>query len=198
MVASLLSQVARQQDLEILKSEAQRCMRCDLSNSRTSVVFGSGDSSARLVLLGEGPGALEDETGEPFVGRSGQLLMKLLADEIGLKRHEVYITSMVKCRPPGNRNPSKREVAECQPYLIEQLRLIDPVVVVTLGNVATQTMLETKDGITVLHGKAFSSPLCGALVMPTFHPAAALRGRPAVEAALREDLRHVRAVLEAE
>lgn len=171
--------------LDDLAAEAAGCTRCALHVGRTHVVFGSGSAEARLLVVGEAPGAREDETGEPFVGRSGALLSALL-EEAGLPRSGVYITNIVKCRPPGNRNPRADEMASCSPYLAAQLDLIEPSVVVTLGNFATRHVLQTKEGITGLRGKAY--PWAGRTVVPTYHPAAALRQGSTVREALRADL----------
>lgn len=150
------------------------CRRCSLSETRTRVVVGTGDPSARVVFIGEAPGRNEDLTGEPFVGAAGKLLDELLAS-IGLNRAHVYIANVVKCRPPGNRNPSASEVEACTPFLQEQLRMIDPDVLVTLGNYATRFVLGTSKAITGLRGRVHES---GTLkVLPMFHPAAALYDR---------------------
>jgi DNA polymerase len=179
-----------------LAEQADRCRACALHARRRSVVFGEGPSDARLVMLGEGPGASEDEQGRPFVGRSGQLLITLLAEELGLARQQVYLTSVVKCRPPENREPSAVEIASCRGFLVHQLELLDPAVVVTLGNVATRALLDTRQGITVLRGTLQRSELCKAIVVPTFHPAAGLRGGAAVVSAMRHDLRLAGSLLE--
>ncbi|MBT8197456.1 MAG: uracil-DNA glycosylase [Acidimicrobiia bacterium] len=172
---------------------AAGCTRCPLSEGRTNVVFGSGDHDARVMFIGEGPGEQEDLQGLPFVGRSGQLLTQLLG-EIGLERDDVYIANVVKCRPPGNRDPRPDEIDACKAYLKEQLRLIDPVVVVTLGNFSSKLLLRTTTGITRLRGTAY--PWWHRWLVPTFHPAAALRGNPKVLAAMREDLQRVADLLE--
>lgn len=168
-----------------LNEAMRRCVACDLSATRTQVVVGSGSASARLMVLGEAPGAKEDETGVPFVGRSGQLLDRLLG-EIELARSEVFVTNVVKCRPPDNRDPRPVEIGACSPFLERQLALVDPSVVVTLGNFAARRLLDTKEGITRLRGKSY--PWAGREVVPTFHPAAALRGGQKVLDAMREDL----------
>jgi len=182
------------EDLAALAIEASGCPRCDLSLTRTQVVFGDGDPHADLLLVGEGPGAEEDRLGVPFVGRSGQLLTRLVEEEVGLARSRCYTTNTVKCRPPGNRDPKPAEAAACAPWLERQLDLIAPEVVVTFGNVATRRLLGTKEGITALRGR--THPWRGVTLVPTFHPAAALRGGPTVVAAVREDLARARAVLE--
>lgn len=182
-------------DLGALANEASTCPRCDLARTRTQVVFGDGDPHADLLLVGEGPGAEEDRLGVPFVGRSGQLLTRLVEEEVGLSRDRCYTTNTVKCRPPGNRDPRPQEAAACAPWLEGQLDLIAPRVVVTFGNVATRRLLGTKEGITTLRGR--THPWRGVDLVPTFHPAAALRGGPTVVAAMREDLAVVRNLLEA-
>lgn len=184
---------------ELLRDEALGCMRCRLANGRTQVVFGAGDPSSDVVVIGEAPGNNEDLMGEPFVGRSGKLLDRLLAEELGRDRSSVYITNVVKCRPEGNRDPLADEVAACRPYLVEQLDLIRPRVVVTLGNFASKLVLQTTTGITRLRGRVHEYPGRSGegqpVVVPTYHPAAALRGAASVEADMRADLQLVGAVL---
>jgi len=172
--------------LDELRTEAQGCTRCVLAETRTQVVFGVGDPNADLLFIGEGPGRDEDLAGEPFVGRSGKLLDKLVQQEIGLDRSSFYIANVVKCRPPGNRDPLPAEIESCRPYLEGQLDLIDPTVVVTLGNFATRLLLQTTEGITRLRGRAY--PFRRGHLVPTFHPAAALRGGAEVVAGMRADL----------
>lgn len=169
-----------------LVSEALGCTRCRLSEGRTQVVFGVGDPAADLVFVGEGPGRDEDLQGEPFVGRAGQLLTRLI-EGIGLTRDDVYIANVVKCRPPGNRDPRPDEIDACWPYLEAQLGHIRPRVVVTLGNFATKRLLGTKQGITKVRGKEYPFGERAVLV-PTFHPAAVLRGRGEALAQMRADL----------
>src|SRR6202789_4155632 len=126
---------------ESLRATALACTKCPLAGGRTQVVFGVGDPKASLLFVGEGPGQQEDLAGEPFVGRSGKLLDRLMLEEIGLTRAECYIANVVKCRPPNNRDPAPAEIAACRPYLAEQIELIDPRVIVTLGNFATKLLL---------------------------------------------------------
>jgi DNA polymerase len=178
--------VAATTELADLAREAAGCTRCPLSEGRTHVVFGSGDPSADLLLVGEAPGRDEDLTGEPFVGRSGKLLDRLLADELGIDRSGCYIANVVKCRPPGNRDPRPDEVATCRPYLSAQIDSIQPAVVVTLGNFATRLLLGTDQGITKLRGHTY--PFGDAHLVPTFHPAAALRSGGDVVTQMRADL----------
>ena len=153
--------------------EASTCTKCRLATSRTQVVFGVGNPDADLLFVGEAPGQHEDKQGEPFVGAAGQLLTRMLA-EIGLTREQVYIANILKCRPPGNRDPQEDEIETCTPWLIEQISLIQPQVVVTLGNFATKFVLQTQTGITRMRGSVY--PWHGRTVIPTFHPAAILRG----------------------
>jgi DNA polymerase len=174
------------QQLETVAEEAEGCTRCVLSEGRTQVVFGTGDPHADLMFVGEGPGAEEDKQGLPFVGRSGKLLDKLMLEELGITREAVYITNVVKCRPPGNRDPKSDEIAACRPYLEAQIAAISPKVVMTLGNFASRTLLDTKTGITKLRGKEY--PFGDAVLIPTFHPAAALRGGGDPLAKMRADL----------
>jgi len=171
--------------LEELAVEASTCTRCALAAGRTQVVFGTGDPRADLLFVGEGPGAEEDRQGLPFVGRSGQLLDRLLLEEIGLTRDRVYIANVVKCRPPDNRDPLPVEIDACRPYLQRQLELIDPRVVVTLGKFAGQLLLESKVPITKLRGQAYR--FGRAVLIPTVHPAYALRGGAEPMAHLRAD-----------
>jgi DNA polymerase len=167
-----------------VRTDALACTRCPLASTRTQVVFGSGDPDAGLMFVGEGPGADEDRRGEPFVGRAGQLLTRLI-EGIGLTRDDVYIANVVKCRPPGNRDPQPQEIAECRPYLDAQLGFVAPRVVVTLGNFATKLLLDTKVGITRLRGE--EHPYGDAVLVPTLHPAAVLRGGGVALAQTRAD-----------
>jgi uracil-DNA glycosylase len=152
--------------------ELQGCRRCKLCEGRTTIVFGSGSPRAELVAIGEGPGADEDAQGKPFVGRAGQLLTKML-ESVKLSRDEVYICNAVKCRPPGNRNPEPDELASCAPFLAAQLAVLQPKVVLSLGSVATQALLRTREPIGKLRGRLH--PYGGAVLIPTFHPAFLLR-----------------------
>jgi DNA polymerase len=181
--------------LEALRQRALVCTRCGLAGTRTQVVFGVGDPQARLMFVGEAPGKNEDLQGEPFVGAAGKLLDTLLG-EIGIARSEVYIANVLKCRPPGNRDPRPDEIDACKGYLREQIRLIAPEVVMTLGNFATKLLLKTEVGITRLRGRPHRWWL-DALLVPTFHPAAALRGGDRVANQMREDFALVRSILDA-
>ncbi len=178
-----------------LEKEAAGCVRCPLAAGRTKVVFGVGDPTADLMFVGEGPGREEDLAGEPFVGRSGQLLDQLVAQEVGLDRRHFYIANVVKCRPPGNRDPQPEEVEACRPYLEQQVALVDPRVVVTLGNFATRALLGRTDGINKLRGKVY--PYRGGFLVPTFHPAAVLRAGGDAAAKVRADLVRAKQQLEA-
>jgi uracil-DNA glycosylase len=155
-----------------LREELGDCRRCKLCEARTHVVFGVGNPNAELMFVGEGPGADEDAQGEPFVGRAGQKLNEMIK-AIGLSREDVYIANVVKCRPPGNRDPEPDEVATCSPFLFRQIEAIAPKVIVALGSPAAKTLLGTKAGITSLRGRWGS--FRGIPVMPTFHPAYLLR-----------------------
>jgi uracil-DNA glycosylase family 4 len=182
--------------LQEIAVEASTCTRCRLSGGRTQVVFGVGDPNAGVMFIGEGPGYHEDKQGEPFVGAAGQLLTKLLG-EIGLRRQDVYICNVVKCRPPGNRDPLPDEIEACRPYLIGQLENIRPVLVVTLGNFATRVILDRQVSISRVRGQRFT--VDGRSVIPTFHPAAILHGGGEASSqmeALRSDFRQIRAVLD--
>lgn len=169
-----------------VEQEAKVCTRCPLAVGRTQVVFGVGHPRADLMFVGEAPGQQEDLRGEPFVGRSGQLLDKLVFEEMGLTRDRFYIANTVKCRPPANRDPQPAEIAACGPWLEAQVDLIDPKVVVTLGNFAAKLLLGTTDGITKLRGRAY--PYRRGVLVPTFHPAAVLRGAGDLAAQMRADL----------
>lgn len=175
-----------------LQRRAETCTACPLASTRTQVVFGAGARDARLVFIGEGPGEQEDRQGLPFVGRSGALLSRLIG-EIGLTRDAVYIANVVKCRPPGNRNPKPMEIATCRPFLDAQLDLLRPAVFVPLGNFATQWLLETKTGITRLRGQRF--PYRSGVIIPTLHPAAVLRGGGSALALARVDFAEIKDAL---
>jgi DNA polymerase len=170
-----------------LEEQAKTCVRCPLSNGRTTVVFGEGAPDADLMVVGEGPGREEDLQGRPFVGRSGQLLDRLLWEEIGLPRRAVYIANTIKCRPPGNRDPLPTEVETCRPWLESQVELIRPRVLLTLGNFATKLLLDKTEGIRRLRGRIYPWGSSGAVLVPTYHPAAALRGGGEVLAEMRAD-----------
>ena len=167
------------------------CTRCKLHKARTQVVFGVGNPNAELVFVGEGPGHDEDLQGEPFVGRAGKLLTQMI-EAMGLKRSDVYIANVVKCRPPENRLPEKDEIAACSPYLIRQIDAIKPKVIVCLGACSAQTLLQTNQGISKFRGQFFD--FRGARLMATYHPAYLLRNPPA-KADVWKDLQKVMAAL---
>ncbi len=169
-----------------LNSAAKACTRCKLAGlGRTQVVVARGDPGSPLVVVGEGPGAEEDKQGLPFVGRSGQLLDRLALEEIGLERDGFYVLNVVKCRPPGNRDPELDEIEACRPWLERQIELVEPQVIITLGNFSSKLLLDTKEGITKLRGRTY--PYRGAILVPTFHPAAVLRGGGEAMAQMRAD-----------
>ena len=171
--------------LEELGSQARACNLCKLAATRKKVVFGEGNPQARLMFIGEGPGAREDATGEPFVGQAGKLLDQMLA-AIKLKRgNRVYITNIVKCRPPNNRNPTLNEAKQCEPYLTRQIQLIKPKLIVALGKVAAQNLLQSDDSISSLRGKVHD--YSGTPLIVTYHPAYLLRN-PQDKARAWEDL----------
>ena len=179
-------------NLESFCEEVKGCKKCQLAYSRTNIVFGSGNESAEIVFVGEAPGYYEDRQGEPFVGAAGKLLSELLGS-IGLKREDVYIANVLKCRPPQNRNPLPEEIELCKPYLFRQIELIKPRIVCTLGNFATQTILARRVSITSARAKPVQ--LGNYFVFPLYHPAAALhRGDMIVP--LREDFRKLKEFLD--
>jgi len=159
--------------LETLARRAQECQRCGLAQTRTHLVFGEGNPQSDLMFVGEGPGEVEDQTGRPFVGPAGQLLTQILAS-VGLDRDEVYITNVVKCRPPGNRVPTRQEMESCWDWLAAQIALIRPLIIVPLGNAATQRLLGRAEGIGQLRGR-FYRWKGGVEVFPMFHPSFLLR-----------------------
>ena len=179
---------SRDVSLEAVREDLGDCQRCKLHEHRRTIVFGEGNSRAKLVFVGEGPGSEEDATGRPFVGRAGQLLDKIIA-AIGLKREDVYIANIVKCRPPGNRTPERDEVDTCEPFLFRQIAFINPLVIVALGSPAFQCLLRTREPITRARGQW--RELNGIRVMPTFHPAFLLRS-PDKKREVWEDMKKVR------
>jgi uracil-DNA glycosylase family 4 len=178
----------RREQLVALFKEVSACTKCSLHETRTKTVFGAGNADAELMFVGEAPGADEDRQGLPFVGRAGQLLNQLL-EEVGLSREEVFIANVLKSRPPGNRDPQPLEIEACKPYLFEQVRLIEPKVVCTLGNFATKLLSGSPVGITKVRGTPQVHEFGGRTVflLPLLHPAAALR-TPAMKETLRGDL----------
>ena len=178
--------------MQAVRDELGECRRCKLWQGRKNIVFGSGNVRARLVFVGEGPGRDEDIQGLPFVGRAGQLLTKII-ESIGLTRREVYIANVVKCRPPGNRNPEPDEVASCQRFLMKQLEVIQPAVICALGKFAAQTLTCSTTPITRLRGRFHD--FNGIKVMPTFHPAYLLRN-PRDKKLVWEDMKMIRRELD--
>jgi len=174
--------------LRSVREEMGDCRRCKLHERRTHIVFGVGNPRAELMFVGEGPGEDEDRKGEPFVGRAGQLLTEIITRGMGLRRADVYIANVVKCRPPGNRNPEPDEIAACQPFLAKQIDVVSPRVVVALGKFAAQTLLATATPISKLRGRWFD--FRGRKLMPTFHPSYLLRN-PADKRLVWEDIQLV-------
>ena len=177
--------------LEEIRADLGDCRRCKLAGGRKTIVFGEGNPHAELVFVGEGPGADEDEQGLPFVGRAGQLLNRMI-QMIDMKRQEVYICNVVKCRPPGNRTPEKDEIETCSPFLFRQLETIQPRLICCLGAPAVKTVLGIKEGITKIHGQFYDFAHSKALA--TVHPAYVLRS-PREEKILREDFEKIREFL---
>ncbi|MBC2710018.1 MAG: uracil-DNA glycosylase [Desulfosarcina sp.] len=175
-----------------IRTDLGDCTRCGLCKSRTHIVFGEGSPSAQLVFVGEGPGFDEDQSGQPFVGAAGQLLTKIIA-AMNLSRERVYICNIVKCRPPGNRNPASDEIRQCLPFLKRQLAAINPRVICALGRVAAQTLLETETPISRLRGRFHE--VMGIPVMPTFHPAFLLRS-PDKKRDVWDDVQQIMKMLE--
>ena len=184
--------------LDALRTEASTCTRCRLHEGRTQVVFGNGNPDADLMFVGEAPGFHEDQQGVPFVGQAGKLLGRLL-EGIGLTRADVFVANVLKCRPPGNRDPQPDEIEQCEPYLFRQIELIRPRVVATLGNFATKLLSGKPTGITRVHGVEQETTLGGSRVLlyPLYHPAAALY-TPAMLKVLEEDFARLPALLERE
>jgi len=181
--------------LAAVRADIGDCTRCKLHTmGRTQVVFGVGNPDADLMFVGEAPGADEDVQGIPFVGRAGQLLTKII-EAIGLTRDEVYIANVIKCRPPGNRNPEPDEVETCEPFLFQQIDVIKPKVIVALGKFGAQTLLRTLDPISRLRGRVYDYR--GAKLLPTFHPAYLLRN-PSSKREVWEDMKLVRELLKAD
>ena len=177
------------ESMEDIRVAIENCRACPLYKTRTNIVFGTGNEKARLVFVGEAPGSDEDKQGQPFVGRAGQKLTQII-EAIGLSRPEVYIANVLKCRPPGNRNPLPDEIKACEPYLIAQLRLIKPRVICALGTFAAQTLLRTTQSISRLRGRFHTYH--GIKLMPTYHPAYLLRN-PKFKRDVWEDVQKVRA-----
>lgn len=173
--------------LDAIRRDMGECGRCGIAEKRTNLVFGVGNSQARVVFVGEAPGRDEDLQGEPFVGEAGQLLTKIIA-AMGFGRNDVYICNVLKCRPPGNRNPEPPEIEQCSPFLLRQIKAIGPQAIVALGTFAAQTLLQTKDPISRLRGKFHDYH--GIPLMPTFHPSFLLRN-PAMKREVWDDVQQV-------
>jgi len=173
--------------LDQLHTEIEKCQLCSLGKTRNKLVYGTGNANAKLVFVGEAPGKDEDMQGEPFVGRAGKLLTKII-ESINLKREDVYICNIIKCRPPENRNPLPEEIEACEPFLIKQLEIIKPTVICALGKFAAQTLLKTEVPISALRGSFHDYH--GIPVMPTYHPAYLLRN-PKMKRAVWEDIQLV-------
>lgn len=173
--------------LDSIRGELGQCLRCPLGESRTNLVFGSGNEKARLVFVGEAPGREEDLAGEPFVGEAGRLLTKII-QAMGFERDQVYICNVLKCRPPGNRNPQPEEINVCEPFLRRQLRVIGPEVIVALGTFSAQSLLQSREPISRLRGRFHDYH--GIALMPTFHPAYLLRN-PAMKRHVWDDMQMV-------
>jgi uracil-DNA glycosylase len=192
MAPSLFEERIEGDTLERIRTDiGPNCTRCKLSKGRTKIVFGVGNPKADLVFVGEGPGRDEDAQGEPFVGRAGKLLTQMI-EAMGLRREDVYICNVVKCRPPENRLPEKDEIETCSPYLMRQLALIQPKVICTLGSCSSQTLLQTNQGISRFRGEWFD--FRGSKLIATYHPAYLLRN-PAAKSEVWKDLQKVMAVL---
>ncbi len=179
-------------EMALLEKEISGCMKCDLGSTRKNIVFGEGNSEAGILIVGEGPGATEDETGKPFVGKSGKLLDKIFAS-IGLGREKLFIANIVKCRPPNNRAPSPSESEICGKYLQRQIEIMKPGIIVALGASAARTLLNTRTGIGLLRGDFHS--YMGTPVLVTYHPAALLRS-PALKRPVWEDMKKLKSFME--
>ena len=179
--------------LEKLKEQALKCHLCELSKSRTNVVFGEGNPNAAVMFVGEGPGATEDSMGRPFVGRSGELLTKMIENVLLIPRSEVYIANIVKCRPPNNRVPTPTEAHTCQPFLNRQIELVKPKIVITLGGTAYHYLTGDETGITKVRGTLHQQH--GYTLIPTYHPSFLLRN-PSAKKEVFEDLKKVKALME--
>jgi uracil-DNA glycosylase family 4 len=182
------SEARSAESLDDLRAAIGDCQRCKLAPHRTNLVFGVGNPHAGLVFVGEAPGRDEDLKGEPFVGRAGQLLTEIIVKGMKLRREDVYIANIIKCRPPQNRNPEPDEIASCEPFLVRQLAIIGPKVIVALGTFAAQTLLKTRTPITRLRG--VWTDYHGIPLMPTFHPAYLLRN-PAEKRVVWQDIQEV-------
>ena len=179
----------KREQLIALRTKVLPCTKCtELADTRTKVVFGAGNSQARLMFVGEAPGRDEDEQGLPFVGRAGQLLTKII-ESIGLERKQVFIANILKCRPPKNRQPAPEEIINCKPFIQKQIEIIQPEVICCLGNIATQNLLETAEGISKLRGKFVEK--YNTRIIPTYHPAYLLRN-PGEKRKVWEDMKKIK------
>ena len=178
--------------LEKLREQALKCHLCELSKSRTNVVFGEGNPNAAVMFVGEGPGATEDSMGRPFVGRSGELLTKMIENVLLIPRSEVYIANIVKCRPPNNRVPTPTEAHTCQPFLNRQIELVKPKIIITLGGTAYHYLTGDETGITKVRGTLHQQH--GYTLIPTYHPSFLLRN-PSAKKEVFEDLKKVKALM---
>jgi len=172
--------------LQELEKICKNCTLCDLTKTRTNVVFGEGNPNAKLMFIGEGPGEMEDKTGRPFIGRAGQLLTKIIENVLNLKRENVYIANIVKCRPPNNRVPTIEEAQTCKPYLLKQIDIINPEILVCLGKTAFMYLLNSDIPISKVRGQIFEYK--GKKVIPTFHPSYLLRNPSAKKDAYKDFL----------
>jgi DNA polymerase len=174
--------------LNAVRQEMGDCQRCPLGKTKKNLVFGQGNPEARIVFVGEAPGADEDEQGLPFVGRAGQLLTDIIVKGMKIQRKDVYICNILKCRPPGNRNPQPEEIGQCEPFLKKQLRIISPEIICALGTFAAKTLLKTDIPISVLRGRFHVYE--GIKLMPTYHPAYLLRN-PSAKKQVWEDVQMI-------
>ena len=192
-VISVQSDIDLPDSMEELSQRANQCSLCTLSNSRKNVVFGEGNPHADIMFVGEGPGAVEDEMGRPFVGKSGELLTKIIETTLELKREDVYIANIVKCRPPLNRVPSREEAQKCLPFLLKQIELVKPKIIITLGATSYQYLSgDETSAISKIRGEMIQ--FSEALLMPTFHPAFLLRN-PSAKKYVFLDMQKVKALL---
>jgi DNA polymerase len=175
-----------------LRTITTNCHLCDLAKNRTKVVFGEGSENAKVMFIGEGPGESEDETGRPFVGKAGELLSKMIENAIGIQRSSVYIANIVKCRPPSNRVPTHAEVTACKPYLLKQIEIIKPTIIVALGATALNSLLGEDLSITKVRGKQYK--FANTTLIPTFHPSYLLRNPDAKKEAF-EDMKLIKSLL---
>lgn len=187
-VQSMPEALSKEKALEAIRARLENCNCCSLCEKAKNIVFGEGNHDAEIMFIGEAPGAVEDKTGRPFVGPAGQLLTDIIEKGMGLKRQEVYIANIAKCRPPGNRDPLPEEIRECIGFLDEQIKVIEPKVIIALGRIASQTLLNTDISISDLRGSFHEYQ--GIKVMPTYHPSYLLHN-PAKKRDVWEDIKKV-------